>query len=204
MFLKLTIMDLNDKLKGAYEDLKSKAEKLKEKLNLSAEESRKEFDVQIDNMQQWMDDNDINSETFKHKSEEAKVELKTMFEELQLQIALAKADGEDSIKEHSRTINEKIHKIKVEIDKDSRFKEFKKDASSTLAELSDTISILSTKFQYDIEDGKEAWEEKKKEINKEVDNWSDEFKELKDKSSQKIDGISEEASKLWGKIKKSF
>ena len=197
-------MDLNDKLKDAFDNLKSKSEKLKDKLNLSAEDARKEFEVQTGNMQQWMDDNDINSEAFKHKSNEAKQELKTMFEELQVQLALGKADSEEAIREHSKKIKDKVHQIKVEIDKDEKFKSVKNNAYEKLNELNDTISILSTKFQFDIEDGKELWEEKKKEINKEIDSWSDEFEELKEKSAEKLEEVSKEVSNIWNKIKKSF
>lgn len=197
-------MDLNDKLKDTISDIKSKTEKLKGKLNLNAEDAKKEFNFQVEKLQQWMDENDINSETFKDKSDEAKVEIKTAFEELQLQMALAKADGEDYIKENSKKINEKINKIKLEIEKDSRFKELNKNAHSTLDELSDTISILSIKFQYDIEDGKEIWEEKKNEISKEIDSLSDEFDKLKEMSSQKMDEVSEEVSNLWRKFRKSY
>lgn len=204
MFLKLTIMDLNDKLKNTFEELKSKAEKLKEKLNMSTQDARREFDIQIDKMQEWIDDNNVNSDGFKHVSDETKKSLTVMFEELQVQLALAKADGEDAIKEHSRKLNHKIHNIKVEIDKDKRYQVLKKDAYSKLEELNDTISILATKFEFDIEDGKELWEEKKIEINKGIDSWSDEFENIKNKSFQKIEEISDEASKIWSKIKKSF
>ncbi len=204
MILKLTIMDLNDKLKNTLEELKTKADNLKNKLNLSTADARKEFDIQTEKVKEWMDDNDINSESFKHKSKEAKQELKTMFDELQLQISLGKAEGEDAIKEQSKKVKEQIYKIKIELDKDDKFQKIKNGASEKFNELSDTISILSTKFEYDIEDGKEIWEEKKKEINKEIDGWSDEFEELKNKSTEKFDEVSKEVSSVWNKIKKSF
>ena len=204
MLLKLTIMDLNDKLNNAFEDLKIKAEKLKDKLDLNTADARKEFDYQAEKMKDWMNENDINSESFKHNNEEAKEKLKILFEELQVQLTLGKAESEDAIREQSKKVKGQIQKIKIEIDKDDQFQKIRKGAYEKLEELNDTISILSMKFEYDIEDGKEMWEEKKKEINKEIDNWNNEFEEIKNKSADKIEEVTEEISKVWSKIKKSF
>jgi len=204
MILKLTIMDLKDKLKNTIEELKSKAEMLKEKLDLNADDARKEFDAQVDKMKEWMDDNDINSGSFNYKSKEAKEDLKIMFEDLQEQLKAGRVEGEDEIRKQSKKIKEQINKIKNEIDTDDKFQKVKGKAYERLDELNDIISILGTKLEYDIEDGKEVWKNKKKEINKEIDNLSNEFDELKNKSASKIEEVSKEVSDVWKKIKKTF
>ena len=204
MFLKLRIMDLNNKVKDSIDDFKQKIENLKQKIDLEKDDAIEEFEIQKEKLQKWINENGINSETFKNKTDITKLQLKIALEELQHQLSLGKIEGEDAIKKQSEIINEKINKLKNEIEKDKNINSFKHEAHSTLVELTDTFEILSLKFKYEVEDGKELWEEKKKELSKEIDSWNDKFEQLKNKSSDKIDDVSSEASKLWNSLKKSI
>jgi translation elongation factor EF-G len=197
-------MDLNNKVKDSIDDFKQKIENLKQKIDLEKDDAIEEFEIQKEKLQKWINENGINSETFKNKTDITKLQLKIALEELQHQLSLGKIEGEDAIKKQSEIINEKINKLKNEIEKDKNINSFKHEAHSTLVELTDTFEILSLKFKYEVEDGKELWEEKKKELSKEIDSWNDKFEQLKNKSSDKIDDVSSEASKLWNSLKKSI
>jgi translation elongation factor EF-G len=197
-------MDLNNKVKDSIDDFKQKIENLKQKIDLEKDDAIEEFEIQKEKLQKWINENGINSETFKNKTDITKLQLKIALEELQHQLSLGKIEGEDAIKKQSEIINEKINRLKNEIEKDKNINSFKHEAHSTLVELTDTFEILSLKFKYEVEDGKELWEEKKKELSKEIDSWNDKFEQLKNKSSDKIDDVSSEASKLWNSLKKSI
>jgi len=197
-------MELNDKVKETINDLKSKAEKLKQHLELSTSDASKEFEIQKEKLQDWLDENDINSDKFKYKSEEAKKEIQTNLEELQVQLALGKAEGEEAIRNQAKVLNQKIHKLKTQLENDDKIQTFKQKTNTKLLELSDTFEILSLKFQYDIEEGKEIWEEKKKEINNEINQLTNELENIKSKSSEKINEFIDGTSTWWNNIKKTF
>jgi phage-related minor tail protein len=197
-------MELNDKLKETFGNLKTRAEKLRVQINLGAKEAQDEFEIQKKNMQEWLDDNKLTSDNFKDMSSAQIEELKIMYEELQVQLALGRAEGEDAIKEQSKNIQKKIHDIKFKIDKDEQYQNLKTESYEKLDELNDMFFIFNKKFQYDLEDGKNLWEEKKNEIYKEIDSWNVELDEIKKESSEKLENFSDEISKAWNHFKKAF
>jgi len=197
-------MELNDKVKETINNLKQKAERVRVQLNLGSMEARDEFEIQKKKMQEWLRENDISTESFKNLSSEQLEELKIKYKELREQLALGKAEGEEMLREQSKNIHKTINDIKYKIEKDEQFRNLKKESYEKLDELNDMFFVLNTKFKYDLEDGKDLWEEKKEEINKEFYSWSKELDELKEESTQKIDNFSEEISKAWKYFKKGF
>ncbi|MEN8138728.1 MAG: hypothetical protein ABFR62_09885, partial [Bacteroidota bacterium] len=71
-------------------------------------------------------------------------------------------------------------------------------------DINDTFFILKTKFDHEIDEQKEEWDEKKERINKGIESMIDDAENLKDQSADKLGHFSSEISKAWGHFKKAF
>ncbi|MCK5782351.1 MAG: hypothetical protein KAH10_07150 [Flavobacteriales bacterium] len=197
-------MELNDQVKEAIENIKVKVDRLRVELNLGSKDARDEFEKQKKNLQSWIAENELDIESLKGLSDEQARELKIKFEELQVQLALGRAESEENLREQSKKINRSIHEIKVKIESDKQYENFKKETHEKLEEFHDTFFVLKNMFEYDIEDGKKMWEEKKEEISKEIDSLSVESEEFINMVSEKFEDFTEEISSAWGSFKKTF
>ncbi|MEN8138930.1 MAG: hypothetical protein ABFR62_10910, partial [Bacteroidota bacterium] len=158
-------MEFSDQLKSTIEDLKIKAEKLRIQLNLGSMEARDEFEHQKKRMQDWIRDNDISVESLKNLSAHQAEELQIKFEELQLQLALGRAESEEMLRDQAKNIHSSIHEMQVKLAQDENYKNLKKESIDALDDINDTFFILKTKFDHEIDEQKEEWDEKKERIN---------------------------------------
>lgn len=197
-------MEFSDQLKSTIEDLKIKAEKLRIQLNLGSMEARDEFEHQKKRMQDWIRDNDISVESLKNLSAHQAEELQIKFEELQLQLALGRAESEEMLRDQAKNIHSSIHEMQVKLAQDENYKNLKKESIDALDDINDTFFILKTKFDHEIDEQKEEWDEKKERINKGLDSLIDDAEKLKNKSADKASNFSSEISKAWHHFKKAF
>ena len=97
------IMDLKETIKGKLEEWKSDIESLQLTLHLGKADASDEFEKQKQNLSKWL--TEAKEKLVEIKDEKA-TDLKTKIEELELQAALGKAEGEDELKKQQKNIHD--------------------------------------------------------------------------------------------------
>lgn len=199
-------MDFKETVKTKLEEWKSDIESLQLTLHLGKADAGDEFEKQKKNLSKWLQE--AKKKLADIKDEKA-VDLKTKIEELELQAALGRAEGEDELKKQQKNINHAIHNLKSNIkeaygktgDKKTEFSDF---ADKKLDHFHTQFDLFRLHFHLGKKDGEEIWEEKKKEIDAQLKDLNKKMDEIKDSSLDTWEDISDNVSKAWSDFTGSF
>lgn len=199
-------MEFKDTVKKKLEEWKSDIESLQLTLHLGKADAADEFEKQKTNLSKWLAEAKIKLGDVK---DENAIKLKTKLEELELQAALGKADSEDALKEQQQKINRAIHELKHSVkesygktgDKGTEFSEL---VDQKLGHFHTQFDLFRLHFHLGKKDGQEIWEDKKKEIDKQLTDLNEKMDKMKESTLDTWEDVSENVSKAWNDFTSSF
>ena len=199
-------MDFKDTIKQKLEEWKADIESLQVTLHLGKADAGDEFEKQKTNLSKWLKDA---KEKLSDLTEEKANDLKAKMEELELQAALGKAEGEDELKKQQKNINHAIHNLKKSVkesygktgDKKTEFSDF---VDQKLDHFHTQFDLFRLHFSLGKKDGQEIWDEKKAEIDEQLKGLNKKMDDLKDSTLDTWEDFSDNVSKAWTDFTGSF
>ena len=198
-------MNVKEKLN----DWKSQAELFKLQLLLGKKEAEVAFEEKKKEMAEWLDDVRDEIKDWQKEGKEDLSKVKAKVEDLQVQLALKKADSLDQLKANQKKLNNGFHELKYELNKAMEGGKENLQKWATITE--DTIDQYHTRFDlfkvqlsFALEDGEDKLEEKQKELTKKIAEYKQKLEELEDKGDLKWDNFKKEIGSAWEHVKKAF
>ncbi|MFT6166529.1 MAG: gas vesicle protein [Vicingaceae bacterium] len=198
-------MDVKEKLN----DWKSQAELFKQQLLLEKNEAEVAFEEKKEEMAEWLDDVRDDIKDWQKEGQEDLSKLKAKVEDLQVQLALKKADSLDQLKANQKKLNNGFRELKYELNK--AMEDGKESLQKWAALTEDTIDQYHTRFDlfkvqlsFALEDGEEKLEEKQKELTQKIAEFKQKLEKLEDQGDLKWDNFKKEIGSAWEHVKKAF
>jgi len=191
---------------STWQEWKAKAEALRVQLNLGAKEAADAFEEKKKDLGSWAKSTQVNLSA--ETSEKAK-NLATKLDELQIQAALAKAEGKDAYAEQEKRFQ-------------STYESVKQSLSEIAKSTSDEAKGLGKKAEAQLEDweiqrdifrvqmnlaGKEAsdeWDKRKKQISDELEVLESKIASAKEDGGETWEKTKEDLASMWNSFKSNF
>lgn len=185
---------------------KRKIDTLKVQLDLGSKEAAEAFQEKKKEMGEWAKSTRSSMGDF--TSEQSK-KISTMLGELEVQAALAKAEGKDAIEAQSKKMNELYGSLKTE------FKHIAKSTSEESHAIAQKASAQLDKWEGDMEmlnvrmhlagkDASDAWQEKKSKLNAELREMENKLTDAKNQGAETWSKVSDEVKSKWDSFKSKF
>lgn len=196
-------------VKETLNNWKAQAELFNLQLQLGKKEAEIAFEDKKKEMAEWLDDVRDEIKDWQKEGKEDLSKVKAKVEDLQLQLALKKADSLDQLKANQKKLNNGFHELKYELNK--AMEGGKENLQKWAALTEDTIDQYHTRFDlfkvqlsFALEDGEDKLEEKQKELTKKIAEYKQKLEELEDKGDLKWDNFKKEIGSAWEHVKKAF
>ncbi len=188
---------------------KGSAEYLNLQMHLGSAEAKDEFENQKKNLNNWITLTAAKLDDAKGFTDKEVTKIKAALDELRLQIALGKAETEDVIKEQQAKISKAVSKFKqtmADVYKTSEagVKDFAKESSETIDDLHTRFDLFRLQMHLGKKEAEKLWEEKKKVLSRELDEFKQKADKVADVASDKLEEVSEEISNAWKHLKSVF
>ena len=197
------------KEKSRLKECKLLAEELSTQLHLAIPEAKDEFEIQKQNLVNWLESIENKLGDGKNIGEEKVSKLKSVIEKLQVQAALAKAETEDGLKEQQQKIAEGIQKLKqevgsIDITTEEKTERFTEEVNKKLDDFNTKFDLFRLQLHLGKEEAKEIWHEKKKRITEELRELKSKLETSEDFASENWDVFSSEMSAAWKHVTQAF
>lgn len=149
---------------------KERLDTLKVKLELGKKDFREGVDDLEKDISQYLKKIKKNVDGFVDDNPKAQ-ELKGRLEEMQVQLALAKAEGREALEKESRKLRDKLHAWKwdaldwLKDSSDKRAKAIKEALDDELEFYTAQLELLNVRAHLGKEDAEDKWEEMRKKLN---------------------------------------
>jgi gas vesicle protein len=198
-------MNVKEKLN----DWKSQAESLKLQMHLGKNDAKDAFEEKKKEMSKWLDEVGADIKGLQKEGQEDLKDLKSKVENLQLQLALKKADSLDQLKENQKKLNDGFNDVKYELNKsiENGKDSLKKWADSTehkVDQYHSRFDLFKLQLSLGMMEGEEKMEEKRKEVVNKISEFKQQLEGLEDKADLKWDNFKNEIGSAWDHVKKAF
>lgn len=185
---------------------KRRADELKLQLHLGSKELQERFEEQKKDIEKWAHET-------RHKLEDETsvraTNLKIRLEELEVQAALGRAESEDALKEQQKNMSKALEAAREEA------RQVASDAKNNLGEIAEKadarldtwyarFDILRLQLKLGAAEASDEWEERKKELNRQIHELEERISEAGKKSSENWQKFKFEMGEAWGHMKKAF
>jgi hypothetical protein len=189
--------------------LKSQAEQLNLQLHLGVKEAKESFEDQKKEIVKWADSAKKQLEGMKELGNEKMTELKTLLEELQVQAALGKAETQEAFEKQQKIISQKIQELKTGIGKanksaSEKAKEFSENFEEKVDGFQERFDLFRLQFHLGKAEAKELWEQKKKDLDEELQSLDKKLEKAKSEAGEYWDNFEDEITKSWKHLKNAF
>ena len=140
----------------------------------------------------------------KTHGEEKITKLRTLFENLELQLALGKADAKDEFEEQRKNILKAIHEVEAEIKSNPEWNERINEFNVEIEKFKLKLEILKLKFELKNFDLKEDINNGISEAEKKIDQVFGKMEEKWDATKEKYSDFGEEISLAYSHLKKAI
>ncbi|MEL6626201.1 MAG: hypothetical protein AAFQ83_06695 [Bacteroidota bacterium] len=136
-------------------------------------------------------------------------ELKTKLEELQVQLALGKAESKDKVEEQRQKLSHTLHEVSTEYDKfkaeaGDSYEDFKEEMGDQLEKFKTRVDIFRLHFHLGMADSKDELENKRVVLKSQLHDIKTKMDEAEDKAEDKWDDFSEEMGKAFGSFRSAL
>ncbi|MDX1684212.1 MAG: hypothetical protein R3275_03190 [Saprospiraceae bacterium] len=204
-----SIENLKQKMQERLDQLKGSMENLNKQLQAGAAEAKDEFQKQKERIGEWSREMSHKVENMKEISDEKTQQIKASLEDLRVQAALGKAESRDAIQEQQKKLTSAIGQLKKRMSDlyesaGENVKDFADRAEHTLEDYHTRLDMLKLKAHLGREDMEQAWEERKKEVSKRIQDISHKIDRQKEKSGENWNHFSSEMKEAWQHLRKAF
>jgi len=187
----------------------AKLEELKNQINSESEETFDGFEAQKAKLNKWIEKVKIKLNDAEGIGKEKAEKVHEMLGELKEKALQAKAETEVTMDEQHKNLSEKLDKLKdylADAYKDSKdsAKDLAEDALDDLDDFHAKFDAYKIKALHMTKDAEDIWEDKRKEINKKLNEFSAKIKDRQGEASEKWEDISKELSEAWKHVRKAF
>lgn len=198
-------MDIEERLKS----WKQKAEELRLQGHLGQKEASDAFERRKKEMKQWIEERKEDLKELKDDSSDKVQDIKREMEELQVQLALGKAESRDALIEQQKKIehrsNELANKMHHYLDEaEEKSLNWAKTSKEKLDQFRMEFDLFRLQFHLGMQEGSELWDENKKAFNDGLAKFKARIENLENKSEDKWDNFKSEISEAWDHFKKAF
>ncbi len=188
---------------------KQKAEELRLQGHLGQKEASDAFEQRKKEMKRWLEERKSDLEELKGSSSEKVEDLKREMEELQVQLALGKAESRDALIEQQKRIetrsNELANKMHHMLDEaEDKSLNWARSSKEKLDQFRMEFDLFRLQFHLGVQEGSELWEENKKAFIEGLAKFKASVENLENKSEDKWDNFKSEISEAWDHFKKAF
>ncbi|MCB0843969.1 MAG: hypothetical protein KDE26_12005 [Bacteroidetes bacterium] len=132
--------------------------------------------------------------------------VKAKIEELQVQLALGKAESQDAYEEQKKNLDKKLHEAQKEYEKlksegDEKLHHLASDFHSQAEKFKTKMDVFRLHFALGTADAKDELAEKKEELKEKLAEMKKKVEENKEKAEEKWDEFSEELSESYNHFK---
>jgi gas vesicle protein len=198
-------MDVKEKLK----EWKSQAESLKLQMHLGKKDAADAFEEKKEEMSKWLDEvgNDIKG--LQKEGQEDLIDLRSKVENLQLQLALKKADSLDQLKTNQKKLNNSFNDVKYELNKniESGKESLKKWADLTehkIDQYHSRFDLFKLQLSLAMMEGEEEVEEKRKKVVSKISDYKQSLENLENETELKWSYFKKEIGAAWDHVKNAF
>ena len=161
------------------------------------EETKKKLNNYVHEAKQRMEDAIILA---KEKSKN----LKTLFEELQVQLALGKADTKDMFEDQTKKIIKTLNEIESQIKKNKTSDVYYSKLQMEIERFRIKLDILKLRYKVNKLEAREEFEEKKSDFLKKLSDVKKRFLKKEEEAENKWEQFRNEISNAYSNLKKEF
>jgi hypothetical protein len=205
-------MNFKEKADEAIQEWKLRAEELQLQLSLGRMEAIDELEKQKSNFKSFINEttNKVNTMAEKINPEIAS-QLKTKFEEMQVQLALGQAESKEAFEKQKEKINQGLDSIFDLLKKGIKNAGMEENLNSFLEKFEGTTETFKTKleaaklqFALGKADAKDDLEKNKKEVTEKLNEIRSKIDSNKEIAEEKWEGFRTEISEAFNHIKTAF
>ncbi len=183
-----------------------KAEELRLQLHLGSKEAAEAYEKQKKEMANWAAELRNKLEQSKDKSSE---QLRQSLEELELQAALAKADGEDALKAQQARFENTLKKVEAEVNSyagkaDTAFDEFAEKAEAKFENWRMRMEVFHLQLHLGAKEASEEWEGMQLKAEQKLQKISSTIENAKKEGEAGWNNLKTEVKRSWDDIKSIF
>lgn len=133
--------------------------------------------------------------------------LKTKLEELQVQLALGKAETRDAYEEQKKKLEKAVHEAKTEFDSatsDENMQKLSSDINSQFEKFRTSLDVFKLQFALGSADAREELSEKKEEIKHKIAELRVKADKKADEADEVIEEVAEELAEAYQHVKASL
>ena len=185
---------------------KRRADELKLQLHLGSKELQEKFEEQKKDIEKW-------AQETRHKLEDETsvraTDLKVRLEELEVQAALGRAESEDALKEQQKNLSKALEAAREEARQvasaaKNNLGEIAEKADARLDTWYTRFDILRLQLKLGAAEASDEWEERKKELNRQIHELEQRISDAGKKSNENWQKFKFEMGEAWGHMKKAF
>jgi hypothetical protein len=189
-------------------DLKSSITYLKNKLNLSVDEAKIEFETQKLNMSRWIDS--VSDKFIKYTDNSIDTEkLEESFRLVKAQLNSGKANAEEAIQTQQENMKSSLKQLKLNMSKyahiaDEEFQEMYESANNRIDDFQARFDLLKLHMHLAKMESQDNWNEKKSELKNILNDIDHKIEIWKEKGEDSWDETKTQITKGWNSILKSL
>lgn len=205
-------MNFKDKAEETIADWKLRAEELQLQLSLGKMEAMDELEKQTGNFKSFINETKEKAKDLAdYINPEITNDLISKFEELQVQLALGKAETKDAFEEQKEKINQGLDSIQQLLQKgmakagmEENFNSFLEKFEGATENFKTRLEAAKLQFALGKADTKDEIEKQKEEVKAKLEEIRSKLDSNKELAEEKWDGFKAEISEAFGHIKNAF